>query len=92
MFIRGLSTHGVGGVWAQLTGVNPSASTVSRVFHTLEAEYDTWKQRPLASHYLYAFADGAYFSIIYEAEGCQMPIRAVIGITEAGESSVTSFL
>src|SRR5690242_93714 len=37
MFIRGVSTRGVGLVVEQLTGKAPSASSVSRVFHTLEA-------------------------------------------------------
>lgn len=29
------------------TSTHSSPSTVSRVFHTLEAEYDQWKSRPL---------------------------------------------
>jgi transposase-like protein len=43
-----------------LTDTAPSASTVSRVFHTLEDEYQAWKSRALAEEYLYAFADGTY--------------------------------
>src|SRR5947209_17273573 len=57
MFVKGVSTAKVGQVIETLTGSHPSASTVSRVFHTLEAEYEQWKQRQLASHYTYAFAD-----------------------------------
>lgn len=91
MFVRGISTRGVGEVFEHLTGVKPSATTVSRVFHTLEAEYDAWKKRPLASHYRYAFADGTYFSVIYDEEGCKMPILAAIGITETGEREVLAF-
>ena len=91
MFIRGVSTRGVGEVLEQLTGAKPSPSTVSRVFHTLEEEYTAWKERPLAPRYLYAFADGTYFSVIYEGEGCKMPILAVIGISEAGEREVLAF-
>jgi transposase-like protein len=91
MFVRGVSTRGVGEVFEQLTGAKPSASTVSRVFHTLEEEYNTWKGRPLAARYLYAFADGTYFSVIYDAVGCKMPILAVMGITEAGEREVLAF-
>lgn len=91
MFVRGVSTRGVGEVLEQLTGAKPSASTVSRVFHTLEDEYSTWKGRQLAARYRYAFADGTYFSVIYEEEGCKMPILAVMGITEAGEREVLAF-
>ena len=81
MFVQGVSTRAVGTVMEQLTGVEPSPSTVSRVFHKLEDEFNAWKQRKLAAHYVYCFADGTYFSVIYDHEGCKMPILAVIGKT-----------
>src|SRR5213079_3021410 len=65
--------------------------TVSRVFHTLESEYEQWKTRKLAERYVYAFADGTYFTVIYNGEGCKMPILAVVGITETGERDVLAF-
>jgi putative transposase len=46
MFVGGVSTPQVGGVIHEVTGQPPSASTVSRVFHTLEAAYAVWKTRP----------------------------------------------
>src|SRR5215469_5443279 len=64
MFVDGVSMRRVGQVVETLTGSKPSASTVSRVFHTLEAEYEIWKSRPLAESYAYAFADGTYFTVI----------------------------
>ncbi len=91
MFIQGVSTEKVGAVLAAMTGNNPSPSTVSRVFHTLEDEYKAWKSRPLQSRYLYAFADGTYFTIIYDGKGCKMPILAVVGITPSGEREVLAF-
>ncbi|MGH7931235.1 MAG: IS256 family transposase [Candidatus Binatia bacterium] len=91
MFVFGASTQRVGEVVEQLTGSQPSASTVSRVYRTLRDEYETWKQRPLASHYLYAFADGTYFTVIYEKEGIKTPILAVVGINLAGEREVLGF-
>lgn len=48
MFIKGVSTSQAGEVMESLTGSSPSASTVSRVFHTLEGEYAIWKSRPLS--------------------------------------------
>jgi putative transposase len=39
MFVGGVSQQQVGSVVEQLTGNSPSPSTVSRVFHTLEAEF-----------------------------------------------------
>jgi putative transposase len=91
MFVAGVSQARVGQVVETLTGTKPSASTVSRVFHTLEAEYAKWKTRSLAERYAYAFADGTYFTVIYNDEGCKMPILAVIGIAETGERDVLAF-
>jgi putative transposase len=54
MFVKGVSTAKVGEVIETVTGSQPSASTVSRVFHTLETEYEQWKQRQLHEHYAYA--------------------------------------
>jgi transposase-like protein len=61
------------------------------VFHTLEGEYQAWKGRPLSPRYEYLFADGTYFTVIYEGEGCKMPILVVIGIKPSGEREVLGF-
>lgn len=91
MFVFGASMARVGQVVETLTETRPSPSTVSRVFHTLEAEFEAWKTRPLAAHYVYAFADGTYFSVIYDGEGQKMPILAVIAIGDQGEREVLAF-
>jgi putative transposase len=57
----------------------------------LEDEFESWKKRSLQAHYLYAFADGTYFTVIYDQEGCKMPILAVVGIDEAGQREVLAF-
>src|SRR6266699_3178428 len=91
MFVDGVSMAKVGQVVETLTGSKPSASTVSRVFHTLESEYREWKQRPLEKRYAYAFADGTYFTVIYNDEGCKMPILAVVAITETEKGKCWRF-
>ncbi len=91
MFVDGVSMAKVGPVVETLTGSKPSASTVSRVFHTLESEYREWKQRRLEERYAYAFADGMYFTVIYNGEGCKMPVLAVVGITPTGQRDVLAF-
>ena len=91
MFVKGVSTAKVGEVMETLTGSHPSASTVSRVFHTLESEYEQWKHRSLTEQYAYAFADGTYFTVIYNGQGCKMPILAVVGITKEGTREVLGF-
>jgi putative transposase len=91
MFVGGVSTAKVGEVVEALSGANLSPSTVSRIFHTLDEEFENWKNRPLQSHYLYVFADGTYFTVIYGEAGCKMPILAVIGIDETGKREVLAF-
>jgi len=91
MFVKGVSTTQVGEVLGVLTEIKPSPSTVSRVFHTLESEFAAWKQRALEAHYVYAFADGTYFSVIYQNEGHKMPILAIVGINQRGEREVLGF-
>lgn len=91
MFIGGVSTSRVGEVVEVLTGSKPSASTVSRVYQRLEDEFAAWKKRSLAAKYVYAFADGTYFTVIYDSEGCKMPILAVVGIDEQGQREVLAF-
>jgi transposase-like protein len=91
MFIAGASTAQVGSVVETLTGTRPSPATVSRVFHSLEGEFQAWKKRRLAEHYAYLFVDGTYFSVIYQAEGVKMPIIAAVGISISGEREVLAF-
>src|SRR5436309_1854542 len=91
MFVGGVSMAKVGQVVETVTGSKPSASTVSRVFHSLESEYEQWKQRQLKERYAYAFADGTYFTVIYNGEGCKMPILAVVGISTTGQREVLAF-
>ena len=91
MFVAGASTARVGEVVEALSGTQPSPSTVSRVFHGLEEEFEQWKKRPLQTHYWYVFADGTYFTVIYNGQGEKMPILAVIGIDGVGKREVLGF-
>jgi transposase-like protein len=91
MFIGGVSQQTVGTVVEQVTGTPASPSTVSRVFHTLEAEFASWQKRMLPTRYVDVFADGTYFSVIYDRAGVKMPILALIGIREDGQREVVAF-
>jgi putative transposase len=88
MFVQGVSQARVGTILETLNGVKPSASTVSRVFHTLEEEYAAWKTRELPERYTYVYADGTYFSVIYGDEGQKTPVLALYGVTPAGKREV----
>lgn len=95
MFIGGLSQTAVGQVVEGLTGTAPSASTVSRVFHGLEDEFASWKQRSLPARYAYVYGDGTYFTVIHEQDGQQQghktPVLALIGITPEGRCELIAF-
>ncbi len=91
MLVQGISTVGVGQVMETLTGSPVSPSAVSRVHHGLETEYAQWKVRSLSERYVYVFADGTYFSVIYEGESHKTPILALIGITAAGKRELIAF-
>ena len=45
----------------------------------------------MQAHYLYVFADGTYFKVIYDQESCKMPILAVVGMDEEGRKEVLAF-
>jgi putative transposase len=90
MFVQGVSQARVGTILETLNGVKPSASTVSRVFHTLEEEYAAWKTRTLPEGYKYVYADGTYFSVIYGSEGQKTPVLALYGITPEGKREVVA--
>jgi putative transposase len=91
MFVYGASTLRVGEGMETLTGAKPSPSTVSRVYHTLDGEFEVWKKRPLAGRYRYIFLDGSYFTVIYDGEGQKTPVLAAVGIHWAGEREVLGF-
>jgi len=91
MFVQGMSMTRVGYVVEGLTETQPSPSTISRVFHTLDDEFKSWKERPLKEHYRYAFADGTYFTVIYNHAGEKMPIMAIVGIDTEGQRDVLAF-
>lgn len=92
LFIGGVSQSQVGQIVGQLVGSPaPSASTVSRVFHSLEAEFASWKQRPLAAEYAYVFVDATFFTVIYGADGVKTPILAAVGIRLDGVREVLAF-
>jgi putative transposase len=63
MFVAGVSTHKVGGVAQTLMGVEPSASAISRLNQSLTQQYDTWRERPLQTHWRVLYLDGVHFSI-----------------------------
>jgi len=92
MFIQGLSTTAVGRIMQPLLGEKPSPSTVSRVFHSLEEEYQAWRQRALEKRYQYIFVDGTYFTVGYDRQYEKVPVLAALGVKMNGEREVLGFV
>ena len=79
MFIFGASTARVGEVVRRSPAPNPSVNRFAGLPHP-GRRVRGLENAPTGSHYAYLFADGTYFSVIYDGEGQKMPILTVIGI------------
>lgn len=66
-------------------GDRPSASTVSRIFHSLQEECDGWRSRPLEPRYRYIHLNGVYFTVGYDGDYVKEPMLAAIGVKGDGE-------
>jgi putative transposase len=88
MFVSGTSTHKVGEVAATLMGVAPSASTVSRLNHTLTEQYETWRERPLLPHYRILYLDGIHFTVRHGTQTDSTIILTALGVDLEGNKDV----
>src|SRR5713101_3112228 len=68
MFVSGTSTHKMGEVAQMLLGVEPSASSVSRLNQTLTQQFDAWRERRLQTHWRIMYLDGIHFKIRCELQ------------------------
>src|SRR5260221_3527679 len=88
MFVSGTSTHKVGEVAATLMGVAPSASAVSRLNQTLTEQYETWRERPLLSHYRILYLDGIHFTVRHGTQTDSTIILTALGVDLQGNKDV----
>ena len=88
MFVAGTSTHKVGEVAQTLLGVAPSASTISRLNQSLTQQFDTWRQRPLQTHWRVLYLDGVHFSIRHGDQADSTIILTALGVDLEGNKEV----
>ncbi len=88
MFVAGTSTHKVGEVAQTLLGVAPSASTISRLNQSLTQQFDTWRQRPLQTHWRVLYLDGVHFSIRHGDQADSTIILTALGVDLEGTKEV----
>ena len=92
MFVSGTSTHKVGKVAQTLTGVAPSASAVSRLNQTLTEQFETWRERPLLTHYRILYLDGIHFTVRHGEQTDSTIILTALGVDLEGNKEVLARL
>src|SRR3989475_9084504 len=88
MFVSGTSTHKVGKVAEKLMGVAPSASAVSRLNQTLTEQFETWRERPLLTHYRLLYLDGIHFTVRHGTQTDSTIILTALGVDLEGNKEV----
>jgi putative transposase len=90
LYLRGVSTGDFMGALTTLLGPKAkglSASTISRLKHSWQAEHQEWNTRSLeGKHYVYIWADGVYFNV--RADDSRQCILVVIGATPEGRKEL----
>jgi transposase-like protein len=85
MYIQGVSTRKVQRVVEQLCGVLVSASQVSALVKTLDAELETWRKRSLSGvRYPYLVIDAHYEKVRREGRVLSTAVLWVVGIRADG--------
>jgi transposase-like protein len=69
-------------------GVAPSASTISRLNHTLTQQFEAWRQRPLQEHWRILYLDGVHFSIRHGEQADSTLILTALGVDLEGHKEV----
>jgi putative transposase len=88
MFVSGSSTHKIGKVANTQEGVAPSASSVSRLNASLSEQFETWRIRPLQTHYRMVYLDGVHFSIRHGSHCDASIILTILGVDGEGNKEV----
>jgi putative transposase len=91
MFVHGVSTRDVSTIVAECLDQPLSASTVSRVFHELEAEYQAWKAAALEAHYRYLYLDGGYVKVRYGDRVERIALLFAVGVRLSGQKELLAF-
>lgn len=88
MYIHGVSTRKVKAITEELCGHAFSASTVSRINRSLDAELEKFAQRRLEEAYPYLILDARYERIRESGFIRKQAVQVAIGINEEGDRCV----
>jgi putative transposase len=91
MFVRGVSTRKVGEVLRPLLGIEPSATTVSRIAKSLDGEVRKYRSRPIADEYKYLILDGVTMRVKEAPQAKKVMVLCAYGITRYGKRHLLAF-
>ncbi len=91
MFVRGVSTRRIGEVLAPLLGIEPSASTISRIAKTLDAEVKNYRNRPIADEFIYLIFDAVTMKVKEAPQARKVVVLCAYGITRLGHRVLIGF-
>jgi len=84
-------TTSVGEIAQKLMGVAKSASAVSRLNQSLTEQFETWRERPLLSHYRILYLDGIYLSVRHGDQTDSTIILTALGVDLEGNKDVLAW-
>ncbi len=90
-FLRGLSTRETAGLAEALTGVPLSATAVSRLSRSLDAQVAAFHRRPITFAARYLLLDGLWVSVRASVRAKRRVILAAYGIDEAGRRTLLDY-
>ena len=87
MYVQGVSTRKVTAITRELCGHEVSSMQVSRAAESLDAELETWRQRPLGPT-PYVILDARYEKVRHGGSVIDCAVLIAIGITPEGKRSI----
>jgi len=91
MFVRGVSTRKIGEVLTPLLGIEPSATTVSRIAKALDVEVEKYRKKPLSDKFIYLFLDAVTMKIKEAPRAVKKLVLCAYGVTAEGRRELISF-
>ena len=91
VFLRGISTREVAGALKPILGTSVSASAVSRITKSLNAQVKQFHQRKLLDEYQFLFLDGIAISVKRTLKARKILVLAAYGITIFGKKELIAF-
>jgi transposase-like protein len=88
MYLQGVSTRKVTEITETLCGTEFSKSQVSTLCGKLDAELETWRNRPLSGEYPYLIVDAQYHKVRQDSRVMPNGVLTVLGINREGYREV----